>query len=441
MGKPTLLFIGPVSSCSGYGKHAADLVRSIINMNRYDVKILSLRWGNTPLNSLIKGKDDDILSRILPSPQIDKQPDILVQISVPNEFNPIGKYNIGITAGIETTVVPANFIEGMNRMNFNIVPSDFAKSAFITTAYTKNEQNTNRPIGQLKNEKPIEIVFEGCDTNIYRRLDDTRIGNLINDKMSVVKEDWTFLVVGHWLQGNIGHDRKDIGMTIKVFLEAFKNKPNAPAMVLKTSSATFSIMDRNEIINKILQIKSTIVDAKTLPNIYLIHGQLSDIEMNELYNHPKIKCMVTLTKGEGFGRPLLEFSMSGKPIIASGWSGHLDFLDKELSILLPGKLNPVDPSSVNDFILKEGQWYTADYNIAARSMIEVHKNYNRFLSNAKKLMYNNKKNFDLLSMDKKLDMVFRKYIPEFPEELSINLPSNISKIKSINLPKLKRSGV
>ena len=50
------------------------------------------------------------------------------------------------------------------------------------------------------------------------------------------------------------------------------------------------------------------------------------IEMNSIYNHSKVKAMVSLTKGEGFGRPLLEFSLSQKPLIVSGWSGHMDFL-------------------------------------------------------------------------------------------------------------------
>ena len=40
-------------------------------------------------------------------------------------------------------------------------------------------------------------------------------------------------------------------------------------------------------------------------------------EMNEMYNHPKVKAHLTFTHGEGFGRPLLEASFSGKPIIST----------------------------------------------------------------------------------------------------------------------------
>lgn len=440
MGKPMLLAIAPVQSQSGYGKHASDLVRCIINMNKYDVKILPLRWGNTPLNALEPGKDDDLISRILPSPQLNKQPEIVFQVTVPNEFNPAGQYNIGVTAGIETTVAPANWIEGMNRMHINIVPSQFSKNTFMNSAYTKNDKNTNQPIGQLKVEKDIDVIFEGCDTNIYKRVDAKDISQSLNDSLSFVSEDWAFLMVGHWLQGQMGHDRKDVGMTIKVFLEAFKNKPNPPALIAKMSSATFSILDRDEMLKRITEIKNSITDAKTLPNVYLLHGQLTDVEMNELYNHPKVKAMVTLTKGEGFGRPLLEFSMSGKPILASAWSGHIDFLDKDLSILLPGKLDAVHPSAINDFILKESQWFTADYNVAASAMLEVWTNYNKYASNAKKMSYYNKNNYSLEMMQKKLEWFFEKNVPEFPEEVDLKLPSSISKIKTINLPKLKKVG-
>lgn len=440
MGKPTLLAMAPVQSQSGYGKHATDLIRSIIRMDKFDVKILPLRWGNTPLNALEPGKDDDIISRILPNPQLQKQPEVTFQVTVPNEFQPIGQFNIGVTAGVETTVFPAHCIEGLNRMNLNIVPSEFAKSTVIKTEFTKNNQQTNQPMGQLKNERPMEVVFEGSDTNIYKRLPENQISNeQLMIELSEVKEDFAFLVVGHWLQGGLGFDRKDIGMTAKIFLEAFKNMDNPPALIMKISSATFSILDKNEMYKRLYEIKRS-VQADKLPNIYLFHGQLTDVEMNELYNHPKVKTMITLTKGEGFGRPLLEFSMCGKPIMASGWSGQLDFLDKDLTMLLPGKIEQVHPSAVNDYIVKEGQWFNADYGVAIGALKEMYEHYNKYLSNAKKLMYQNKNSFSLEAMQRKLELIFNKYMPEFPEELELKIPPSISASKKIQLPKLKKIG-
>ena len=109
------------------------------------------------------------------------------------------------------------------------------------------------------------------------------------------------------MQGDLGQDRKNVGLLIKTFYENFKNKKKTPALILKCSGAGASYMDRDFILDKIQQIKKSI-EAETLPNIYLLHGEFTDVEINELYNHPKVKAMLSLTKGEGFGRPLLEFS-------------------------------------------------------------------------------------------------------------------------------------
>ena len=175
------------------------------------------------------------------------------------------------------------------------------------------------------------------------------------------------------------------------------------------------------------------VPGTNLPNVYVLHGQLTDEEMNSLNNHPKVKATITLTKGEGFGRPLLEFSMSGKPVIASGWSGHVDFLDKELAVLLPGELKPVDPSAVNDFIIKDSQWFCANYNIVANVLTDVFANYHRFFTNSKKLMYINKDRFSLEQMQRQLGWILERHLPEFPEEIELKLP-----IKKISLPKLQK---
>ena len=152
------------------------------------------------------------------------------------------------------------------------------------------------------------------------------------------------MFVGHWMNGDMGEDRKNVNLLVKAFYETFKNKKKKPALILKTSGGTSSYMDRDSILNKISQIKKT-VNSKNLPNIYLLHGDFSDEEMNSLYNHSKVKAMISLTKGEGFGRPLLEFSLTKKPIITTGWSGHIDFLKPEFTTLLPGELKPVHPIS------------------------------------------------------------------------------------------------
>ena len=429
--KPLMLVQAPVATRSGYGSHSRDIVRSLIEMDKFDIRIASLRWGNCPMNALDTGNphDEEIKSRILTQP-LTRQPDINVEIRVPNEFQKIGKYNIGITAGMETTLISKEWVDGLNRTDLIIVPSEHSKTVFLNTNYNQVDQNTQKVVSSLKVEKPIEVLFEGADTNVYKKTKD--IPKTLNSKLNDIEEDFCFLFVGHWLKGVQGQDRKDVGMLVKVFYETFKNKENAPALIMKTSGAGFSIMDREEIMNKLNQIKSTVENAKMLPNIYVLHGDLTDEEMNGLYNHPKVKAFPSFTKGEGFGRPLLEASISEKPVIASGWSGHVDFLDKDLSVLLPGELTDVHESAVWDkVILKESKWFTVNYQVASKILMDVWKNYDKFLPKSKKQGLRNFDNFSLDGMKQKFESMLDRYLPTFAQQVEIKLPD----LKKVTLPK------
>jgi len=211
---------------------------------------------------------------------------------------------------------------------------------------------------------------------------------------------------------------------------------------MKTSSATFSIMDRDDILSRIERIKNTIDGVKKFPPIYVLHGDLTDEEMNGLYNHPKIKASVSFTKGEGFGRPLLEATFADKLVIASNWSGHVDFLDSKLSVLLPGKLNNVHKSATWDkVILKESQWFTANYAYASKVLKDVWMNYPNYDKRAKKQGKLNRSKFKLSNMKTIFEKMLKHYIPTFAEEVKLNLPklksSNTIESQEIKLPKLK----
>ena len=180
-------------------------------------------------------------------------------------------------------------------------------------------------------------------------------------------------------------------------------------------------MDRDEILKRIKLIKSTVNSTK-LPNIYLLHGNFTDKEMNELYNHTKIKSMVSLTKGEGFGRPLLEFSLSKKPIITTGWSGHMDFLKPEFNIIIGGKLNNVHKSSSNKFLLEESQWFNPDHSQIGNSLMDVFKNYKKYKDLGKRQAHRSKTEFSWDNMKSLLSSILEKNIPEFPKEIKLNIP-------------------
>jgi len=435
MSKPLCLVTAPVATRSGYGAHARDICRALIKLDKYDVKIWSVRWGNTPMNALNQQDPNDkmIIDRLLQNPQLPKQPEIHFHIVIPNEFNPLAKFNIGITAGLEMTACPPVWLEGMNRMDMNIVPSNFVKDTMNRIVFDINDEQTKQKKGELKNTKPIEVLFEGTDTNIFKKTNEFSAPFL--KEMKKVKESFNFLYVGHWLQGDLGKDRKDTGMMLKVFLETFKNMKNSPGLIMKTSGAGFSVLDREQMLAKIKSIKSMI--KGDLPNVYLLHGDFTDNEMNELYNHPKVKAHVNLTHGEGFGRPLLEASISQKPVIAPNWSGHVDFLNKDQAILLNGDLTSVEKGSVPDEFLVDGsQWFTVNYQEASAYMSDVYKNYRKYSLNAKKLGTINKSKFSLNAMTRQLDKILNQYVPEFPKEVKLNLPK-LKKVGGDNLPKIK----
>jgi glycosyltransferase involved in cell wall biosynthesis len=219
-------------------------------------------------------------------------------------------------------------------------------------------------------------------------------------------------------------------MLIKTFLETFKGKKSRPGLILKTSAGNYSIMDRDSILDKIRQIEETV--GGDLPSIYLLHGELSDEEVNILYNHPKVKASVSFTKGEGYGRPLLEASIAGKPVIAPNWSGHIDFLDAEMSVLLPGQVNQIHPSAVvQDMLIPESGWFAVDYSKASDTLVDVYKNYKKYTDGAKRQSYRSRTEFSLEKMGNKLlDLLETKV----PKQVEFKLPQ----LKKIELPKLKK---
>jgi glycosyltransferase involved in cell wall biosynthesis len=304
-------------------------------------------------------------------------------------------------------------------MDLIIVPSEHSKKSLVDTMYNEQDKQTGQLIAQHRIQKPVEILFEGFDETIFGTDEVAIISEL-----DQIKEEFAFLFVGHWLRGDLGEDRKNVGMMIKTFAMAFKNEKKKPALVLKTSSAGFSVIDRETTIKKIREVLGK--DYKSVP-IYLLHGDLTPAEMNGLYGHKKVKAMLNFTKGEGFGRPLLEFSLTGKPVIVSNWSGHLDFL-KQGAVLLEGELKPVHESAADQFLLKESQWFNVNISKALSSIKDVYKNYEKYKTASLQLGKQNKQNFGLEKMTKLFDGILNQY----------GIYNKIQpKFQQLQLPKLK----
>ena len=425
MSKIQVVISCPIDTYSGYGARSRDFVKSL-DKNKYEVKILSQRWGNTRFGYLEDHQEFELQSQIIPN--LTSQPDVWIQVTVPNEFQKVGKFNIGLTAGMETDICPPEWVQGCNNMDLILVSSEHGKSSLIDSKFDAQDRNTGTT-QRIEVTTPVEVLFEGADLDKYF-VTDSKANMEINLDLDAIEESFCYLFVGHWLQGGFGHDRKNVGWTIKAFLETFKNKKKQPALILKTQHANASITDKETILRKIDEVRKTV--RGKLPNIYVVHGEMSDDEINELYNHSKVKAMINFTKGEGFGRPLLEFSLIGKPIIASGWSGHLDFLNREFVTLVGGGLHNVDSSAVQKgIIMKEAQWFQPNDAEVGKALKDVFEKYKKYEELAKRQRHYAKTNFSLDKMAEQLNAILSQRLPEFPKEVKLELPK-------LQLPKLQK---
>ena len=451
--KKLVVMCAPFSTRSGYGDHARSIYYSIMDRDDINIKCLDVRWGTTPRNHLNPKvpRHKKLLDCFVDFEELKQQPDVYIDIRIPNEFANPGKFNIGITAGVETDVVSPEFLAGMNNMNLNIVPSRFTAMTFSKCTYDQVEDmpdGQKQKTGDIKLDKPIEVLFEGADTDVYHPMDKYEIkSDFTNELTELIKEDFAYLHVGQWTKGEFGEDRKNIPLMIKCFLETFSNISNPPALVLKISGANFSILDNHQTVKGLNKIKEKFLHVESLPNIYLVHGDLTIQEMAILYNHPKIRAFITCTHGEGFGRPMLEASCCDLPVIASRWSGHMDFLTDSDSLLVNGFLKEVPKSALwKPIIVEPGKWFNVNEADVKRKLRTFYKKHRLIEKKAKRLGRNNRRKYSLNEMAKKFNEILDSVLTSIPSPVNLKLPklkkvgSEKSKSQTtIKLPKLKKA--
>ena len=412
--KKTCVVSCPIDTYSGYGARSRDFVKGLIKAkgDKWDIKILSQKWGNLPFGYLNDHLEKDLASRVIN--QLTYRPDIWMQITIPNEFQKVSEhYNIGITAGIESDLCNESWIEGINKMDEVYVSSEHAKQVF-------------RSHPKVKPSTPINVLFEGVDLEKYFK-PETKANMELNLSLDAIPESFAFLFVGHWIE------RKNVANLVHTFYRAFGNQKKMPALILKTQQQSNAIADRTRIDKAIESIRNMFPADFELPKVYVLQGDLDDTEINELYNHKKVKAMVNLTRGEGFGRPLLEFTATAKPIITTLWSGHKDFLNKNFVVQVPGQLTNIPDQHTNDWIVKGGKWFEADLNIAGQKMLEVWKNYSKFTTKAKQQQKYAASKFSMEKMDKLIAEYMENVDAKVPEKVQLELPK-------LQLPKLQKIG-
>jgi len=326
----TVVLRAPSLTQSGYGVHARQLARWLLSKPNLDVRFATLPWGETPW-LLNQEAHDGLVGEIMKrSVKPDHRADVSVQLQLPNEWDPsVAPVNIGITAGVETDKCHPSWPAACNKMTTVVVPSQHTKLCLTNSG----------PI-----TVPLHVIPEAYSDACREK-----------DLPQVVDFDtsFNFLVFGQLTGNNPENDRKNIFYTIKWLTEVFKDDPDV-GIVLKTNVGRNSRIDRNVTKGLLTTVAQESRRGGTGPKIHLLHGDLDDVEIASLYRHPKIKALVALTRGEGFGLPILEAAASGLPIIATGWSGHLDFLRHGKYISIYYQLGEVHPSRIDSKIFVPG---------------------------------------------------------------------------------------
>lgn len=382
-----VLVRGPILTRSGYGEHARFLLRALRkHQDRFDIYAVNTNWGQT---GWLHRDDEErrwfdyILFKTMQHGSQGGQFDLSIQVTIPNEWEPMAPENIGVTAGIETTKVSPQWVEKSMIMNKIIVPSEHSKETYENTSYQATERDTGRVIEDFRAQCPIEVVPYPVRLFEPEPLD------------LELKHNFNFLVNAQW------GPRKNINETIKWFVEEFHDKK--VGLVLKVAIKNNSIIDFRHTEKELQRILGEYKDRKCA--VHLLHGDLTEGQLASLYTNPKIKALVSFTRGEGYGLPLFEAAYYGLPVVTVGWSGHCDFLYKKKTIKTTRKgktkvktaktplfaevayeLKDIDPIARWEGVLQpDSQWAYAQQGSAKMKMRDVFNNYKKYQKMADEL--------------------------------------------------------
>ena len=398
--KKKVIVRGPFLTQSGYGEHARFVIRSLRSReDLFDIYLDPLNWGQTAWVSKKSEEMNWFNSKVQKTALYTRENkaaffDISIQVTIPNEWKRLAQYNVGITAGIETTKVAPVWIQQSNMMDKVIVVSNHAKKGF--EAIYKATNNQTGEVSELRLSTPIDVV--GYPVRAHETVD------LGLD----FRHDFNYLVMAQW------GPRKNLENTIRWWVE--ENYDEEVGLILKTSLRNGSLGDREQVEKNIKILLSEFEDRKC--SVYLLHGTMDPEEVSSLFAHPKIKAFIGLSHGEGFGLPLFEAAYSGLPVITPGWGGQCDFLYapqengkfKAMFAEVNYDLAPVQQQAHwKDVIIPESMWcfpHQGSYKMRVR---QVRKNYSKWKKKANALSDYVKKEFSTSTQyEKMVSSIYKK---------------------------------
>ncbi len=374
---------GPLLSISGYGVHARQVYSWL--KTKPDLKITTqiTPWGNTTF--MVNPIENPITQMIMSdSSNATDSADVSFQIQLPDEWDPgCAKTNVGVTAAVETDKCNPDWINRCNQMSHVVVPSSFTAGLM-------------RGTGNITS--PLSVIHEGFDNDIVSD------GEVVS-----VPGNFNFLIISQLTSFESDSDRKNLGNTIKWFCDAFKDDPEV-GLVIKTNLGRATSIDK---MNTLSVLKKHIGDVRKgpFPKIHVIHGDMSTKELGSLYRHPSIKCLVNLTRGEGFGLPMLEAAANGLPIIATNWSGHLDILSLGKFIPVDYTLQKIPDSRVDGRIfMKDTRWASPSEEDFKRRIKKFRTSHITPTEWARDMMPKVRNNFSMQSIYAQYDREVGRYL-------------------------------
>ena len=361
----------PLLSISGYGVHSRQVFKWLNQKENVNITSHIVQWGNTSwmINpEMENGLVGEIIKTSRPPEGLDF--DASFQVQLPDEWDPnLAKFNVGITAAVETDRCNPEWVERINMMDAVIVPSNHIKKTIQNTGIVR---------------VPLLVIPEWYHEDI----DNKNFTDLGLD----LDTSFNFLTVAQLTANEPENDRKNLLYTIKWFCEAFEGDKDV-GLIVKTNHGRGTRIDRTITKNKIRKLISEVRNGP-YPKIHLIHGNLSTSEISGLYKNPTVKGLISTTRGEGFGLPLLEAAACGLPVIVTNWSAHLDFMSLGKFIPIKYKLVEISPTRVDNRIFLEGfKWANPDEADFKNKIVKFRNKYKLPEQWAKELSKKIKSNF------------------------------------------------
>lgn len=365
-----VLLEAPILTRSGYGEHARLVHEALTQRSDLEVMINPLNWGQTGWDvpeGDVKVGVELFAGYIAHCQAKNENPafDMQIHVGIPNEFEKKAPYSICITAGIESDRVDPSWLmkthQGIDKI---IVPSNHAKEGFVRTSYeVHNKTNDTKTIVDCA--CPVDVIGYPVKEIEVEEID------------LELATDFNFLTIA--MMG----PRKNIETTISGFIKEFREDKDV-GLIIKTGLGRASVMDRFATKKTIEGLVNKCGDRNC--KVYLVHGELSESQIHSLYLHPKVKAYVSTTHGEGYGLPIFEAAYSGLPIIATGWSGHMDFLtgklkgkEKKLFSKIDYEIKTVQKEAVwKNIITEDSKWAYPRELDYMKKMRSLYKNYGMY---------------------------------------------------------------